>query len=250
MSGNYQLFTVNCLFILGVLCVLIFLAPAVSAQETDDALEREAQAIDKMLMCPVCPAETIDQAQVEISFQMRAVVRELLAEGRTRQEVLDYFVDRYGADILAAPPKSGSNLVAWILPIVGVAAGLVGVFFVIRAMTGSQRRNAATVAGRGGFETRSDGATTRVASTGEGPHAPTAADDPDLAPYLEIADRLIASRSASLPIRQAHGESIEPRPHPNPPPEGEGTTSSPAGGTPELIEGCAPVHKVEETGNG
>ena len=62
-----------------------------------------------MLMCPVCPAETIDQAQVEISFQMRAVVREMLAEGRTREEILDYFVDRYGADILAAPPKVGGK---------------------------------------------------------------------------------------------------------------------------------------------
>ena len=115
-----------CAFLL-TLSLLTASATVVSAQGGDEALEREAQAIDKMLMCPVCPAETIDQAQVEISFQMRAVVRELLAEGRTRQEVLDYFVDRYGADILAAPPKSGTNLVAWILPIVGVAAGLLGV---------------------------------------------------------------------------------------------------------------------------
>ena len=86
-------------------------------------------------MCPVCPAETIDQAQVEISFQMRAIIREMLAEGRTRDEILDFFVDRYGPDILAAPPKSGRNLLAWILPIVGVAIGLAGVFLVIRAMT-------------------------------------------------------------------------------------------------------------------
>lgn len=161
------------------------------AQSGDDALEREAQAIDKMLMCPVCPAETIDQAQVEISFQMRAVVRELLAEGRTRQEVLDYFVDRYGADILAAPPKSGTNLVAWILPIVGVAAGLVGVFLVIRAMTRAQR--SVPLTSRTSLRQAQD-------STGSGAAAaqePQGPDDPDLAPYLEIADRIIDSRRAS-----------------------------------------------------
>ena len=174
-----------CAFVL-TLSLLAASATVVSAQGGDEALEREAQAIDKMLMCPVCPAETIDQAQVEISFQMRAVVRELLAEGRTRQEVLDYFVDRYGADILAAPPKSGTNLVAWILPIVGVAAGLLGVFLVIRAMTGSQRTS------RPPALTRSS-AGSGVANAPE----PTGQYDTELAPYLEIADRIIGSRRAS-----------------------------------------------------
>ena len=136
-----------------------------------------------MIMCPVCPAETIDQAQVEISFQMRAVIREMLAEGRSRDEILDYFVDRYGPDILAAPPKTGANLLAWILPIVGVAAGLAGVFLVIRAMTG---------------RTRPSGGPAPAAVPASVPPPATAAVDPELAPYLEIADRLLASRRAAV----------------------------------------------------
>ena len=200
------------LCIVCVLCVVLSLAPAVYAQTPNEELEREAQAIDKMLMCPVCPAETIDQAQVEISFQMRAVVRELLAEGRTRQEVLDYFVDRYGADILAAPPKSGTNLVAWILPIVGVAAGLLGVFLVIRAMTRAQRSVPLPSRGR-----PSTGSGAANAPEPQGP------DDPDLAPYLEIADRLLASRRTARPAPEG-------RPHPSPPPEGEGMANSSSNG--------------------
>ena len=50
--------------------------------------EKEAQGIDRMIMCPVCPAETIDQAQVEIARQMRQMVRAMLAEGNERQEIL------------------------------------------------------------------------------------------------------------------------------------------------------------------
>ena len=88
-----------------------------------------------MIMCPVCPAETIDQAQVEISFQMRAVVREMLADGKERDEILDFFVERYGKDILAAPPKTGANLVAWLAPVGGFGAGLVAVFLIIRSMS-------------------------------------------------------------------------------------------------------------------
>ena len=97
--------------------------------------ESQAQGIDRMIMCPVCPAETIDQAQVEISFQMRAVVREMLVEGKDRDEILEFFVDRYGKDILAAPPKTGFNLVAWLAPIVGVGAALVAVALILRSMS-------------------------------------------------------------------------------------------------------------------
>jgi len=97
--------------------------------------ESEAQGIDRMIMCPVCPAETIDQAQVQISMQMRQVVREMLAAGSERDEILDFFVERYGKDILAAPPKSGANLVAWLAPVAGFSAALVAVYFILRSMT-------------------------------------------------------------------------------------------------------------------
>ena len=191
------------LCVLCILCVVMSLAPAVHGQAPEEELEREAQAIDRMIMCPVCPAETIDQAQVEISFQMRAVIREMLAEGRSREEILDYFVDRYGPDILAAPPKSGANLLAWILPIVGVAAGLGALFLIIRAMTKARSE---------GREVRSERET--APSPQSSPLAPRP-DDPELSPYLEIVDRRLAARRR---MRPAPGE----RPRSNPPPGREG----------------------------
>ena len=204
------------LCVLCVLCVVMSLAPAAYGQTPEEELEREAQAIDRMIMCPVCPAETIDQAQVEISFQMRAVIREMLAEGRTREEILDYFVDRYGADILAAPPKSGANLLAWILPIVGVAVGLGALFLVIRAMAG--RNEVPSPSGRGSSAPlrtglgwrRSPNPVNEPAGEPPGPEPVEAPpDDPELSPYLEIVDRELASRRGSRPL-------------PNPPPEGDG----------------------------
>lgn len=131
-------------FLTSVFPIVIFAAIVVFALSQSSTLhaqtpepsysESEAQTIDRMLMCPVCPAETIDQAQVEISRQMRDIVREMLGEGKERDEILDFFVERYGKDILAAPPKSGANLVAWLLPIGGFIAALVGAFFIIRSM--------------------------------------------------------------------------------------------------------------------
>ena len=123
--------------------------------------ESEAQGIDRMIMCPVCPAETIDQAQVQIALQMRAVVREMLADGKERKEILDFFVERYGQDILGAPPKSGAALVAWLLPAGGVLAAIVAVFFIIRSMS----RHATVLA------------------------TPRLVPDPGLVPYLQLVDR-------------------------------------------------------------
>ena len=96
--------------------------------------EAEAQGIDRMLMCPVCPAESIDQAQVPLAKQMRAQVRLLLGDGASRDEVLDWFKARYGPGIVAEPPRSGFNLIAWIVPGVALIAGLAGGVLALRAM--------------------------------------------------------------------------------------------------------------------
>ena len=153
-----------------------------AAKEVDEA---EAQAIDRMLMCPVCPAESIDQAQVPLARQMRQRVREMLAEGASRSEILDYFADRYGLDVLASPPKSGLNLLAWILPIVGVLAALAAGGLVIRAMT---------------------------VRNGEGVSASSSPSltvpDRELAPYLAAVDR----RLALTPDAAASTESTESNP--------------------------------------
>ena len=158
--------TTRALLFLAVLSSFTVLAVAqagpLHAQTPEPAFsESEAQGIDRMIMCPVCPAETIDQAQVQISFQMRQVVREMLGQGSSRDEILDFFVERYGKDILAAPPKSGVNLVAWLMPVGGVAAALVAVYLIIRSMTRQ----------------------TPVTAT------PRPVQDPGLIPYLQLVDR-------------------------------------------------------------
>ena len=129
--------------------------------QTKDYDEAEALSIDRMLMCPVCPAETIDQAQVELARQMRQVVREMLSQGASRNEILDFFVGNYGTDVLAAPPKSGFNLLAWVLPATAVVAALGVGLLVIRSMT----------------------------AQGVEPSVTAIGVEEELAPYLEAVDR-------------------------------------------------------------
>jgi cytochrome c-type biogenesis protein CcmH len=106
-------------------------------QGVSPTLEERAQGINRSLICPICPGETINQSQTELAKQMRAIVREKLAEGETRQDILDFFVDRYNEDVLAAPSKSGFNLVAWGIPVLGIAAAMAALVLLLRGM----RRN-------------------------------------------------------------------------------------------------------------
>jgi cytochrome c-type biogenesis protein CcmH len=154
-------------FLLPVMGLALWVSVSYAQAPEGSYDEAEAQAIDRMLMCPVCPAESIDQAQVPLARQMKQRVRELLAEGATRQEVLEYFAERYGQDVLASPPKSGVNLLAWGLPIAGLLAALAAVLLVLRSMRGR------------GDEQPDD--------TSE-----YSAEDGGLAPYLAEVDRSLA----------------------------------------------------------
>ena len=156
-------------FWLALLFCCLAVAPGLAYAQTP-ALpydESEAQAIDRMLMCPVCPAESIDQAQVPLARQMRRQVREMLAAGAGRTEILDWFAERYGPSVLAAPPKTGRNLLAWTLPVAGVLAALLAGVLALRAMTGRNRDDAA------------------VPAAGAVP-------DSDLEPYLAVVDQNLA----------------------------------------------------------
>lgn len=166
-------------------CGWLVAAGAVYAQTPVVAYdEGEAQAIDRMLICPVCPAESIDQAQVPLARQMRQRVREMLADGASRQEILDWFADRYGAGVLAAPPKTGVNLLAWTLPVAGALAALVAGGLAIRAMTG-RRRETATVA-----------AAAEARGVPEG----------ELEPYLAAVDRSLSLPAADDSQAEAEGK--------------------------------------------
>src|SRR5207247_1479578 len=79
------------------------------------------------IMCPVCDT-TLDQSSSPAARQIKAVISARIAAGDSKQEIKDLLVAQYGPKILAAPPKKGFDLLAWLLPIpllLGVAILLV-----------------------------------------------------------------------------------------------------------------------------
>ena len=120
---------------------------ACASDEELPTLEARAQEINKTVMCPVCPGESIDQSQHPRAKAMRGVVDEKLAEGSSNDEIRQFFVERYGPSVLLEPPREGLNWLVWVVPPLGVlAAGLV-LFFVLRLAVRSSPRNGRTADG-------------------------------------------------------------------------------------------------------
>ncbi len=89
-----------------------------------DSLDDRVRAVASRLMCPVCEGRTVADSTSELAAQMRALIRERLARGDSEEEVVRYFVDRYGPSVLAVPPPRGVGVALWALPALVVGAGL------------------------------------------------------------------------------------------------------------------------------
>ena len=79
-------------------------------------LEEQAYEINKGVMCPVCPGESIDQSQHPLAAQMRAIVANKLEQGWDEDAIKGFFVERYGPSVLLEPPTSGVNIWVWLVP--------------------------------------------------------------------------------------------------------------------------------------
>ena len=83
-------------------------------------------------MCPLCAGQTIAQSSNETSRQMRDLVVKKLRQGESKEEILQYFENRYGERILATPSKKGFNLILWLLPFAAIALAAIIIYFLIR----------------------------------------------------------------------------------------------------------------------
>lgn len=108
---------------------LVALLVAISALAVPTALGESAPNaadLEAELVCPTCKT-TLDQSDAPIARRMKAIIRERIAAGASATQIKAELVDQFGPAVLAEPPKRGFDLLAWLLPLVGIAVGAVGV---------------------------------------------------------------------------------------------------------------------------
>jgi cytochrome c-type biogenesis protein CcmH len=116
-----------------VLVVALGLVPAAALGNPPSAASLEAE-----LVCPTCKT-TLDQSDAPIARRMKAIIRERIAAGASASEIKQELVDQFGPAVLAEPPRRGFDLLAWLLPLVGLALGALAVAAVALAWRRARR---------------------------------------------------------------------------------------------------------------
>lgn len=115
-----------------LLPVLLLPLLAWAAPPPDSVNEDTVRQIAAELRCVVCQNLSVADSPSEMANQMRGIIRERLQAGDTPEQVVAYFVDKYGEWILLSPRPRGFNLLVWVLPFAGIAVGLVSVLLLAR----------------------------------------------------------------------------------------------------------------------
>jgi len=108
-----------------------FAAP-VADTFSSQAMETRARALQRQLRCLVCQGESIDESQAPLAAELRHLVREQMADGKSDGQIKQFLVARYGDFILMEPPLQPDTYFLWLAPFV-VLLGAGGVaYWVIR----------------------------------------------------------------------------------------------------------------------
>jgi cytochrome c-type biogenesis protein CcmH len=94
--------------------VFLWAALSLAAETQENAAK--AREIQDNLMAPCCWSQPVSEHDSEIAQQIRHEVDGMVAAGKSRQEILDSYIARYGERILVTPPAKGFNALAYILP--------------------------------------------------------------------------------------------------------------------------------------
>jgi cytochrome c-type biogenesis protein CcmH len=113
----------------------------------------EVNRIAHQLYCPVCENTPLDVCPTEACRQWRDLIRQKLSQGWTEARIKQYFVDQYGVRVLAEPPRSGLNLLVYVLPPLLILAGA---FILFRAMQTWTKHPAASTNATPGIEAPKD----------------------------------------------------------------------------------------------
>lgn len=122
------------LFIVLVSILQVGTAFAQQPTPSDDDVNR----IARQMYCPVCENTPLDVCATQACAQWRGLIREKLAAGWTDEQIKQYFVEQYGARVLAVPPREGLN---WLIYIVPPVLLVLGIYILYRTLT-SMRKSA------------------------------------------------------------------------------------------------------------
>jgi cytochrome c-type biogenesis protein CcmH len=117
-----------------VIVMGVTLALSLSGASGNPALEEKAREIENELIAPCCWTQPVSKHYSQAADEIRRGIRSMLAEGKTEQQILDFYVAEYGERILSSPRAVGFNSVVYVLPWVALVGGMVVVVLFLKRL--------------------------------------------------------------------------------------------------------------------
>ena len=125
-----------------LLIALLLLAPVARADVVaEDPQQRRMLEIAEKLRCAVCQNQSVAESNADLARDMRKIIVEQLAAGRSEAEVIDYFRARYGDFVLMRPPQQGTGAPLWWAPLLLLAVAGGAAFIYQRRRVRDQERS-------------------------------------------------------------------------------------------------------------
>ena len=126
-----------------LLTLSLFVSVAAFAQQDRYQFDSNEQAVrfeelTKELRCPKCQNQNIADSDAVVAKDLRERVLALVKDGKTKDEIIDYMIDRYGYFVHYDPPVTPATLILWVLPVLIVIIGFG--FIVIRQRKASVKQ--------------------------------------------------------------------------------------------------------------
>lgn len=99
----------------------------------DPALQARYESINRELRCLVCQNQTIADSNATLAHDLRREVREMIAAGKTDDEIRDFMIERYGDFVLYRPRMTATNFLLWAAPVLLLLLGsFIGIRYIRR----------------------------------------------------------------------------------------------------------------------
>jgi len=117
---------------IAVAAAISLLAAATAGSAVAQAPRASLPDVEDEVMCTIC-GTLLEESQSPQADRERALIRDLIAQGKDKDQIKDALVAEYGPRVLATPSGHGFDLVAWIVPGLGILLVLGGlVWFALR----------------------------------------------------------------------------------------------------------------------
>lgn len=111
-----------------IIIIFFFLFSSLQSIEVNSELNE----IYKNLRCLICQGQSIADSNSDFASTIKLVVQDQIKEGRTKDEIYNFLISKYGEWIVYQPSLNKKNLLLWFLPYLILALGGLLIFFITR----------------------------------------------------------------------------------------------------------------------